>query len=98
MRSIVGHLLLKSILFYMKVPRPRISTVLLLSGLRCNTDMKSGYKYPELPGTLSYWETGGSNQDEVQIWVVEPCQHPHPSIITASVVGLYPTKTGAKII
>ena len=33
------------------------------------TDINSGYKYPDLPGTLNYRKTGGSNQVEVQIRV-----------------------------
>ena len=50
--------------------------------LNINLDIRSGYKCPDLPGTLNYKNTGVSNQDKVQIRVEK---HPQPWTTAATV-------------
>ena len=62
------------------------------------TDINSGHKYPDPPGTLHYTETGGSNQVEVQIRVDKPSQHPQPSRTVATARDKQSNLNSAKII
>ena len=62
------------------------------------TDINSGYKYPDPSGTLNYRETGGSNQVEVQIRVDKPSQHPQPSTTVATARDKQSNLNSAKII
>ena len=62
------------------------------------TDINSGYKYPDPPGTLKYRDTGGANQVEVQIRVDKPSQHPQLSTTVATVRDKQSNVNSAKII
>ena len=72
--------------------------VITLHDRHSRTDINSGYKYPDPPGTLNYRETEGSNQVEVQIRVDKPSQHPQPSITEATVRDKQSNLNSAKVI